>query len=170
MTAPSHQPSTADAWTLRPFEERDRAALERLADETVRDGTVFPFEDRRGVLDYWLCDGGCVMIGELGGRVVGTYVLKPNHPDRCSHVANAGYMVAEAARGRGLGAALCQHSLEHARALGYLAMQFNLVVKTNHSAVRLWERLGFAHVGEVPGAFRHPSLGLVPVCIMHREL
>jgi hypothetical protein len=49
-------------------------------------------------------------------------------------------------------------------------MQFNFVVASNDSAVRLWQRCGFAIVGRVPGAFRHHSLGLVDILIMHRFL
>jgi GNAT superfamily N-acetyltransferase len=62
------------------------------------------------------------------------------------------------------------HSLDEARALGYHAMQFNLVVSTNESAVRLWSKLGFAIVGRIPAAFRHARRGLVDALVMHRFL
>ena len=61
-------------------------------------------------------------------------------------------------------------SLEEARKAGFLAMQFNLVVSTNEPAVRLWKKMGFAIVGTLPKAFRHPTLGLVDAFIMHRFL
>jgi ribosomal protein S18 acetylase RimI-like enzyme len=79
-------------------------------------------------------------------------------------------MVAEAARGRGVGAALCAHSLEEARRSGFRAMQFNFVVSTNTAAVRLWQRHGFDVVGTLPGAFRHPALGPVDGYVMYRTL
>ena len=62
------------------------------------------------------------------------------------------------------------YSFEEAHKLGYRAMQFNFVVSTNTRAVRLWKVLGFAIVGEVPDAFRHPVLGLVSAFIMYRKL
>jgi hypothetical protein len=34
----------------------------------------------------------------------------------------------------------------------------------------LWQRAGFQIVGRLPQAFRHPSLGLVDVLVMHRTL
>jgi ribosomal protein S18 acetylase RimI-like enzyme len=40
-------------------------------------------------------------------------------------------------------------------------MQFNFVVATNDRAVRLWESLGFAIVGRLPGAFEHLREGFV---------
>ena len=85
-------------------------------------------------------------------------------------MANCGYMVAPAASGHGLGEALCRHSLESARSLGFAAMQFNAVVSTNAGAIALWQRCGFSVVGTVPLAFRHPSAGLVDIHVMHRLL
>lgn len=50
------------------------------------------------------------------GALVGTYYLKPNSLTLGAHVANAGDVVAEAARRRGIGTRLCQHSLQEAPA------------------------------------------------------
>jgi GNAT superfamily N-acetyltransferase len=109
-------------------------------------------------------------LAEEGGRVVGTYLLRPNAPGLGDHVANAGFMVAGAARGRGMGRLLAEHCLDRAREAGYLAMQFNAVVATNTGALALWRALGFDVVGTVPRAFRHPDAGLVDQYVMHREL
>jgi ribosomal protein S18 acetylase RimI-like enzyme len=109
-------------------------------------------------------------VAELDGKIAGTYLLKPNQPGLGSHVANAGYMVDPAFRGRGLAGAMCRHSLEFARALGFLAMQFNCVVSTNETAIALWERHGFVTVGRLPKVFRHATLGEVDALVMHRFL
>jgi ribosomal protein S18 acetylase RimI-like enzyme len=79
-------------------------------------------------------------------------------------------MVAAAHRGRGIGRALIEDSLRWASGAGYLAMQFNAVAESNTPAVRLYERVGFAIVGRVPGAFRHPEQGEVALLVMHRPL
>jgi ribosomal protein S18 acetylase RimI-like enzyme len=65
---------------------------------------------------------------------------------------------------------MCQHSLDHARKRGYRAMQFNFVVSTNERAMRLWEALGFAVVGRLPLAFRHPTQGFVDALVMFQPL
>jgi len=104
------------------------------------------------------------------GRIVGVCLLKPNQPGLGSHVANCGYVVDPAARGRGVAAAMCEHSQAEALAQGYRAMQFNLVVASNEGAVRLWKRLGFAEVGRLPGAFRHGQLGFVDALVMFKTL
>jgi ribosomal protein S18 acetylase RimI-like enzyme len=49
-------------------------------------------------------------------------------------------------------------------------MQFNIVVSTNERAVRLWQAMGFAIVGRLPGAFAHPTLGDVDAFVMFQSL
>ncbi|MDY7024279.1 MAG: hypothetical protein SWJ54_23510 [Cyanobacteriota bacterium] len=63
-----------------------------------------------------------------------------------------------------------EHSLIEARKLGFKAMQFNFVVSTNQSAIKLWQRLGFKIVGTLPNAFQHKILGFVDVYVMYQEL
>jgi ribosomal protein S18 acetylase RimI-like enzyme len=104
------------------------------------------------------------------GHVVGTYFIKANQPGLGSHVCNCGYVVAPAVHGRGIAAAMCEHSQREAVAMGFRAMQFNLVVSTNERAVRLWQRLGFSVVGTLPRAFRHLRLGYVDALVMYKEL
>lgn len=105
-----------------------------------------------------------------GEAVLGSYYLKPNGAGPGDHVCNCGYMVASAARGRGVATLLCEHSQDEARTLGYRAMQFNAVVSTNASAVELWQRLGFAIIGRVPEGFHHPVHGFVDTLVMHKRL
>lgn len=109
-------------------------------------------------------------VAEEGPVVVGAYCLKPNQIGLGDHVANAGYMVAPAARNRGFAGSLCEHSLEVARQAGFHAMQFNFVVATNEGAIRLWQRHGFQIVGRAPEAFRHRERGLTDVLVMYRKL
>jgi ribosomal protein S18 acetylase RimI-like enzyme len=65
---------------------------------------------------------------------------------------------------------MCEHSQEIARQLGYKAMQFNIVVSTNETAVNLWTKLGFDTVGRLPKAFRHRTLGYVDAFVMYKWL
>jgi ribosomal protein S18 acetylase RimI-like enzyme len=79
-------------------------------------------------------------------------------------------MTAPDATGKGVARAMCAHSLDYARARGFLAMQYNFVVSTNERAIRLWQSFGFEIVGRLPGAFAHPRLGLVDALVMYRSL
>ena len=125
------------------------------------------FEDARAL---WTTTPSRTFAAEADGRVVGCYMLKPNQPGLGDHVANCGYMVAPEARGRGIASAMCEHSMAEARRAGFTAMQYNFVVASNTTAVRLWQRHGFAIVGTVPGAFRHVTLGPTDIHVMYRFL
>lgn len=120
--------------------------------------------------DLWTTSPTRTFVASDAGRVVGCYMLRPNQPGLGDHVANAGYMVAPHARGRGIAGQLCEHSMRMAREAGFRAMQFNYVVSSNGTAVRLWQKHGFHIVGRIPAAFRHATLGLTDVLVMHRLL
>jgi len=109
-------------------------------------------------------------VAEDKGRAVGTYFLRANYAGGGSHVANCGYVTAVDASGKGVARAMCNHSMEYAKRLGFRAMQFNFVVSTNHRAVRLWQSLGFEIVGRIPQAFLHPVSGYTDAYIMYRLL
>jgi ribosomal protein S18 acetylase RimI-like enzyme len=119
---------------------------------------------------FWFSPKGHLYVAEVEAELAGVYLVKPNQPGRGSHVANAAYAVSARFRGRGIGEALGRHSLEEARRLGFQAMQFNLVVATNQSAVELWQKLGFGIQCRLPKVFDHATLGLVDAYVMHRFL
>jgi len=137
---------------------------------TARDTYAFdPGMSRRDAMEYWFQADTRTYVAESRGYIVGTYILRPNQSGGGSHVANAAFMVASDARGQGIGRAMAEHCLREARLLGFRAMQFNFVVSTNDSAVRLWQKLGFKIVGTLPGAFHHPEKGYVDVYVMFRS-
>jgi ribosomal protein S18 acetylase RimI-like enzyme len=101
--------------------------------------------------EYWLNGKSLVAVARSEGALAGSYYLKPNFPGRAAHIANGGYFVVREFRGLGVGTALVEDSLVQARALGFDALQFNLVFASN-PARRLYERMGFEAVGRVPEA------------------
>ncbi|MFD3639883.1 GNAT family N-acetyltransferase [Streptomyces sp. NBUL23] len=104
------------------------------------------------------------------GTVLGTAKMNRNHMGNGAHIASATYLVDPAHSGRGVGRALCEHSVDWARAEGYRAMQFNAVVETNTHAVKLYRSIGFDVVGTLPEGFNHPTEGYVGIHIMHKAL
>lgn len=125
---------------------------------------------REEALAYWHSAEHEVFVAEENGEILGTYFLHANQKGGGAHVANCGYMTAQGAGGRGVARAMCQHSLDHAKARGFRAMQFNFVVSTNERALRLWQSMGFETVGRLPSAFLHPKLGAVDALVMYRHL
>jgi ribosomal protein S18 acetylase RimI-like enzyme len=158
---------------IRAVRSDDAGAIWAILEPIIRAGEVFAVSrtlDREGGLAYWLSPGNEVFVAEDGGQVLGSYFLRSNLPGGGSHVANCGYMTAMGATGRGVAGSMCAHSLAHAKDRGYRAMQFNFVLSTNQTAVRLWQRMGFEIAGRLPKAFAHPSFGDVDALVMHRFL
>jgi ribosomal protein S18 acetylase RimI-like enzyme len=158
---------------IRPATSGDAAAIAAIIVPVIRAGTTYaldPDMTEAEALAYWLAPDKETFVAELDGTIAGTYFIHPNQGGGGRHVCNCGYITSAAATGRGIARGMCEHSLEHARARGYRAMQFNFVVSTNTRAVRLWESLGFAIVGRLPRAFLHPSDGYVDAFVMYRAL
>jgi ribosomal protein S18 acetylase RimI-like enzyme len=158
---------------IRRATAKDRAAIWRIFHAVVSRGDTYAFDpdiSREQALACWLSPKTRCYVGLSEQKIVGTYILKANHPGLGSHVANAGFMVAPWAQGRGIGRVMAEHCLHEATRLGYRAMQFNFVVSTNTTALRLWKNLGFKIVGRLPGAFRHRRHGFVDVYVMYRKL
>lgn len=160
---------------LRQFRESDWPALWPILHETFRAGDTYAVDPRATEADlhrYWIESplATYVAADPRTGQLLGTAYLRPNQPGPGSHVCNCGYVVAPAARGCGVATALCLHTQAEARARGFLAMQFNLVVSTNTPAIHLWRKLGFATVGTLPRTFRHPRLGFVDAYVMFKSL
>jgi ribosomal protein S18 acetylase RimI-like enzyme len=158
---------------IRPATSDDDAALWAVLEPVIRAGETFALPRnmmRDAALAFWAAPGGDVFVAEDAGSVVGSYFVRPNQRGGGAHVANAGYVTEVTRTGRGIARAMCAHSLEHARARGFRAMQYNIVVSTNERAVRLWQAMGFAIVGRLPGAFAHPTHGDVDAFVMFRAL
>jgi L-amino acid N-acyltransferase YncA len=159
--------------TIRPATETDHGIIWKIFHEVVATGDTYAFDpkiSRDDALTYWFGADTHTYVAEKDREIVGTYTLRPNQAGGGAHVANAAFLVAANARGQGIGRAMGEHSLSEARRLGFRAMQFNFVVSTNESAMRLWQQLKFKIVGTLPGAFRHPTKGYVDVYVMFRSL
>ena len=159
--------------TIRRAERSDEDAIWDIFHAVVEPGDTYAFPSdmsRRDALAMWMAPTVHTYVASDDESIVGTYIIKANQPGRGSHVANAAFMVAPTAQGRGLGRRMGEHCLAEARRLGFTSMQFNLVVSTNEPAVALWQKLGFDVIGTVPAAFNHRTRGLVDAYVMYRSL
>ena len=137
------------------YTEADLPALTEIWNEDVRDGVAFPQLNELSLDEAaeFFAAQDYTAVARVGGQVLGLYILHPNNVGRCGHQANASYAVASAARGKGVGGGLGRHSLETGAQLGYKLLIFNAVVASNTHAIRLYERLGFVRIGQVPNGF-----------------
>lgn len=158
---------------IRKAATSDQEAIWQISREVISTGDTYTFDPdstREDMLSFWFGKDRHTYVAVENDEVLGMCLIKPNQPGLGSHIANAAYMVSEKAEGKGIGRAMCLFSLEEAKTLGFQAMQFNSVIKSNERAVKLWKKLGFQIIGEIPEAFNHKQLGLTNAYIMYRKL
>ena len=100
--------------------------------------------------DHFTPPHGECLLARLGGQPAGLVMLKPYKPGVCE--MNRMY-VTRAARGLGLGRALCETLIERARELGYREMRLD-TLNERVEAVPLYRKLGFGPDPDPPG-FTH---------------
>ncbi|HTF17370.1 MAG TPA: GNAT family N-acetyltransferase [Chryseolinea sp.] len=158
---------------IREAVSADAEHIWSIIQEVISSGDTYAFAPdtpKADMLNYWFASGAYPFVALVNGKVAGTYVIRSNQPGLGSHIANGAFMTASQFRKNGVGRAMGLHALKAARQRGYLAMQFNFVVKSNTRAVALWESLGFRIMAEIPDAYRHASDGFTNIYIMHRGL
>lgn len=158
---------------IRPAAEADETATMEIVAPVLRAGETYAIDrdlSDEAMRAYWFLPAHAVFVAEDESGILGTYYLQANQGGGGRHVANCGYMVSPKAQGKGVAAAMCEHSQVVARERGFRAMQFNHVVSANVRAVALWQRLGFEIVGTLPKAFNHPVHGFVDSFVMFKTL
>jgi len=159
---------------IRDATPGDWPAIWSIVREVVVAADTFPYDpemtEDEGRALWMVAHPGRTTVAVDGAEVHGTANMYANRAGPGAHVASASFMVASAARGRGVGRALVEDALSWARVARFKAMQFNAVAETNAAAVSLYRSLGFSIVGTVPDAFDHPKRGLVGLHVMHLKL
>lgn len=63
-----------------------------------------------------------------------------------------------------------RHSLEMCPACGFVGLQFNAVVCTNTAAIKLYERLGFEHIGTTKNGYRFKDGSYADLFLFNKPL
>lgn len=158
---------------IREAKQSDFNQIWKFFKTIIEAGESYPYPSNMSKEEAeaeWMMPPKRVFVASKDEQIVGTYYIKPNQPGRGAHVCNCGYMVSSSAQGRGIATKLCEDSQKKAVALGFKAMQFNLVVSTNEVALHLWSKLGFERVGRLPKAFLHAGKGYVDAFVMYKWL
>lgn len=140
---------------VRRYEEADLAQMILIWNQVVEDGIAFPQTEplNENTGRVFFSEQSFAGVAVQNDMVVGLYILHPNNVGRCGHIGNSSYAVRSDIRGFGIGEQLVRHSLKTAAGLRFRLMQFNAVVRTNHGALHLYEKLGFTRLGTIPGGF-----------------
>lgn len=142
---------------IKRYEKSDNAGAIAVWNEVVEAGRAFPqlevLTEKSGDEFFKSQSFTGIAYNPENGETVGLYILHPNNVGRCGHICNASYAVRADLRGQHIGEALVKHCMKTAKELGFGILQFNAVVKTNESALKLYKKLGFTQLGVIPGGF-----------------
>lgn len=141
---------------IKQYTKNNVQSVNEIWNEVVEEGIAFPqteLLDEKTGDEFFQSQSFTGVAYDKNGEAAGVYILHPNNVGRCGHICNASYAVKGTMRGRHIGEALVKHCIEKARELGFGILQFNAVVATNESALRLYKKLGFTQLGVIPKGF-----------------
>ncbi|KZC96422.1 MULTISPECIES: GNAT family N-acetyltransferase [Clavibacter] len=142
---------------IRPAEPRDIDDLLDIRNDAILHGTALWMDEPvdRAERERWYEEttaaGDPILIADVDGRVAGygTYGQWREKSGYRFSVEDSVY-VREGFQGQGIGRALVEGLIAHAKAAGKRAM-FADIEAGNAGSIRLHERLGFRRVGLLPG-------------------
>lgn len=169
-------------WTLRRLQTISPEQIDALADvliDCVEGGASVSFmqpltRDRavafwQGVADGVAAGERALLIGEDSHGVCGCVQLSFDLPENQPHRADVSKMlVHRRARRQGLGAALIRAAEATARECGKTLLVLDAV--TGGDGARLYERLGWVRIGDIPGYALNPGGGLCSTTVYYRKL
>jgi GNAT superfamily N-acetyltransferase len=170
------------SWTVRRLHAVDAAFVDALADvliDCVEGGASVSFMHplrRERAVAFWqrvahdVAEGDRVLlVAEDAQGVCGTAQLVLALPENQPHRADLSKMlVHRRARRQGLGATLVRAAEATALECGRTLLVLDAV--TGGDAARLYERMGWVRVGDIPGYALMPRGGLCSTTVYYRDL
>ena len=157
---------------VRKYVEKDIPTMTKVWNEIVREGNAFPQNkefDEKEAQAFFNEQSYCA-VAEVSEQIVGLYILHPNNVGHCGHISNASFAVSKDYRGEGIGELLVSHCLYIAPKFGFKILQFNAVLSTNISAIRLYEKFGFERIGEVKNGYAFADGSFGDIVLFYKNL
>ena len=169
-------------WSVRRLHTLEDGQIDELASvliDCVEGGASVSFMHpltRDRAVAFWrrLAQGvvageRALLVAEDARGLCGTVQLVFDLPENQPHRADLSKMlVHRRARRQGLGAALMREAEATARECGKTLLVLDAV--TNGDAARLYERLGWTRVGDIPGYALMPQGGRCSTTVFYRDL
>jgi len=169
-------------WSLRRLYALDDAQIDELAGvliDCVEGGASVSFMHpltRDRAVAFWrrVAQGvaageRALLVAEDARGLCGTVQLVLDQPENQPHRADLSKMlVHRRTRRQGLGAALMRAAESTARECGKTLLVLDAV--TGGDAARLYERLGWVRVGDIPGYALFPQGGLCSTTVFYRNI
>jgi len=172
----------SSGWRIRELQALDEAQIAQLADvllDCVQGGAsvgfMLPLTPERAVAFWRKVASGiragdrAILVAEDSAGICGTVQLFLDLPENQPHRADLVKMLVHGrARRKGLGAALMRAAEVAARERGRTLLVLDAV--TNGDAARLYEKLGWKRVGDVPDFALYPLGGRCSTTYYYRDL
>jgi GNAT superfamily N-acetyltransferase len=169
-------------WTIRRLHAVDDTQIEQLADvliDCVEGGASVSFMyplSRDRALGFWrrvaagvAAGERVLLIAEDADGICGTVQLIVDLPENQPHRADlAKMLVHRRARRQGLGEALMRAAEQAARDTGKTLLVLDAV--TTGDAARLYARLGWTRVGDIPDYALYPGGGFCSTTVFYRRV
>ena len=148
--------------TIRPIQSSDNEILAKIIRLCFRDfgaptaGTVFEDPTTDDLYALFREEKSVLWVAEWGGKVVGCCGIYPSDNLPEDYVELVKLYLSADARGKGIGKALMQKSIESAGKLGYSTIYIESLPEFD-IAVSLYEKSGFIRLKTPMGATGHPG-------------
>ena len=148
--------------TIRPIQSSDNEILAKIIRQCFRDfgaptaGTVFEDPTTDDLYALFREEKSVLWVAEWGGEVVGCCGIYPSDNLPEDYVELVKLYLSADARGKGIGKALMQKSIESAGKLGYSTIYIESLPEFD-TAVSLYEKSGFIRLNHSIGQSGHPG-------------
>lgn len=147
---------------IRQIEPQDSASLATMIrtvfeeHDAPQHGTVYSDPTTDNLFELFQHPGSVLWVAEIDHKVMGCCGVYPTHglPEKCAELVKF-YLAAEA-RGKGIGKALMQRSIDAASDLGYNQLYIESLPEFSR-AVSMYEKQGFERLIQPLGSSEHPT-------------
>jgi putative acetyltransferase len=154
-----------DNITIRAIEQRDNKALAKIIREGLaefganRPGTVYFDPTTDALYELFQTEGSFYYVAEQEGELLGGVGIFPTEglPDETAELVKM--YLAPAARGKGLGRRLIEHSIETASEKGYRNLYLESMPELRQ-ALKVYEKFGFEYLQGPMGNSGHTGCSL----------
>lgn len=150
---------------IRKVEQFDNEALARLIRDIFveydapREGTVYSDPTTSDLYELFKTEGSVLWIAEINENIAGCCGVYPTQglPEGCAELVK--FYLMPTARGKNLGQALFNHSINSAREMGYSKLYLESLPQFSR-AVSMYKKMGFKSLNEPLGNSGHSSCNI----------
>lgn len=147
---------------IRKVKQEDDPQLAKMIREVFEEfnapkrGSVYSDQATDHLYEVFRQDKAVLWVAEADGEILGSCGIFPTDGLPDGHVELVKFYLSPAARGKGIGRRLIEQSIESAKQSGYGILYIESFPEFAN-AVRIYEKLGFVHIGHPLGHSGHTA-------------